>query len=132
MKKSVKILAVALSLLMVLGLFVACSPKLSGTYVCDATAGGDLKSGAETTLEFSGSKVTCTIKTYLLGNVTSTDVLEGKYEIAEKEDGTQEITITYDVKNDADLEKPETSTAVLTEDEETGSIKIGLITYKKQ
>ena len=132
MKKSVKILAVALSLLMVLGLFVACSPKLSGTYVKDNTAGGDLKSGAETTFVFSGSKVTCTIKTYLLGNVTSTDVLEGKYEIVEKDDGTQEITITYDVQNDADLEKPQTSTAVLSEDEETGDIKIGGVTYKKK
>lgn len=132
MKKHVKILALALSLLMVFGMLVACSPKLSGTYVLDATVGDDAKSGAETTLEFAGSSVTCTVKTYVLGNVTSTDVLEGKYEIVEKDDGTMEITITYDVKNDSDLEKPQTSTAVLSEDEESGDIKIGLVTYKKQ
>ena len=133
MKKSIKILALALSLVMVLGLLVACGgKKLSGTYELDATVGESVKTGAVTTLTFSGSKITQTLKTYVAGSVTSTDVFEGTYKITEQEDGSYEITITYTVQNDADLEKAMESTVVFSEDEETGDIKLGPVTYKKK
>lgn len=133
MKKSVKILALALSLVMVLGMLVACGgKKLSGTYELDATVEVlGVKGGAVTTFEFSGSKVTQTVKTYAAGSVTSTDVLKGTYEINEDTDPF-EITITYTEKNDEKLEKEQSSTATFSEDGETGDIKIGILTYKKK
>ena len=132
MKKSVKILALAMSLLMVLGMFVACGgKKLSGTYELDATIEVlGVKSGAVTTLEFSGSKVTQTIKTYVGGSVKTTDVYEGTYEITEDGDKLN-ITTIYTVKNDEEMDAKE-NTAVFSENEESGDITIGMVTYKKK
>lgn len=133
MKKSVKILALVLSLVMVLGMLVACGgKKLSGTYELDATVDVlGVKSGAVTTFEFSGSKVTQTVKTYVAGSVTSTDVLKGTYEINDDTDPF-EITITYTMKNDEELEEAQSSTITFAEDGESGDIKLGLLTYKKK
>ena len=132
MKKSVKILALVLGLVMVLGMLVACGKKLSGTYELDATVEVlGVKSGAVTTFEFSGSKVTQTVNTYVAGVVTSTDVLKGTYEINEDTDSF-EITITYTERNDEKLEEAQSTTAAFSEDGETGDIKIGILTYKKK
>ena len=132
MKKSAKILALVLGLVMVLGMLVACGKKLSGTYELDATVEVlGVKSGAVTTFEFSGSKVTQTVNTYVAGVVTSTDVFKGTYEINEDTDSF-EITITYTEKNDEKLEEAQSTTAAFSEDGETGDIKIGILTYKKK
>ena len=133
MKRSVKALALALSLLMVLGALVSCGGKtLSGVYTWDATVETvGVKSGAVTTLEFSGNKITKTLKTYVVGNVTSTDVWEGTYEIDDSTDPF-EISICYTVKNGETLEEADTDTLSFFEDGETGDIKLGLLVYKKQ
>ena len=121
MKKMTKALALVLVLSMVCIIFASCGKTLSGTYKLDATVVG---SGAVTTYTFSGSKVTLTIETKVLGNVTSTDTFEGKYEISEKDSGDLQITFTFEGDN---AEKHNvTSDLVINED----SIKIGILTFK--
>ena len=133
MKKSVKALALVLGLVMILGMLVACGgKKLSGTYELDATVEVlGVKGGVVTTFEFSGNKVTQTVKTYAAGVVASTDVLEGTYEINEDTD-PYEITFNYTVKNDEKLEEAQSSTVSFSENGETGDIKLGILTYKKK
>lgn len=117
MKKSVRIIAVALVAIMLCMALVSCGKKLSGTYSALV-----LGSGAE--YEFSGSKVTITVKA--LGAVVAE--VEGKYSI----DGDE---ITFEFESDDSKESDEVKKYNGTFDfEETddGDIKIGLITYEKQ
>lgn len=117
MKRSIRIIAVALVAVMLCLTLVACGKKLSGTY--EAEIGGDIL-GYTATYEFSGSKVTATKTASVLGAKEST-TFEGTYEI--KDD---EITLDFD-KDDDDI-KGGTFAFEETED----GIKIGLVEYKKK
>ena len=115
MKKSIRILAVALVLVMLCLSLAACGKKLSGEYYF----GDKSVTKTYTTYTFSGSKVTC--EAYVLGNKVGDDSFEGKYEI--KDD---EITFTWE-----DANGNEKTNTVAFEELESGDVKIGLVTYKK-
>lgn len=125
MKKSVRILAIAMVAVMICLTLASCGKKLSGTYepvvvkedsvfdkianaISDAT-----DSGVEYT--FSGSKVT--IETTVLGKVAT---FEGKYKI--KDD---KITFTFDDEDAKDYNE-----TLKFEELENGNIKIGVVEYK--
>ncbi len=117
MKKSIKILAIAMVAVMLCLTLAACGKTISGTY--EAEIGGDAL-GYTATYEFSGSKVKATKTSSILGVKNSTE-FEGKYEI--KDD---EITFTFETSDD-DI-KSGTFAFAETED----GIKIGLVEYKKK
>ena len=117
MKKSVKILALVMATLMLCLALASCGKKLSGEYVLDATIAG---SGAVTTYAFSGSKVTLTIETKLLGSVTDTVEFEGKYSIED-----DKITFDFDEDDADDYNK------AFDFEETDNGIKIGILEYKK-
>ena len=121
MKKSIRIMAVVMALLMVTLVFASCGKTLKGTY--KAEVGGALI-GYTATYTFSGKKVEISKTATLLGQSTTTN-FEGTYEITEKDDGTMEITIT--LENDDDDIK--SGTYVFEEGE--NYIKIGLVKYDK-
>ena len=115
MKKSIRILAVALVVVMLCLSLAACGKKLSGEYYF----GDKSITKSYTTYTFSGSKVTCEV--YVLGNKVGDDSFEGKYAIDD-----DEITFTWE--NEKGEEK---SNTVAFEELENGNIKIGLVTYTK-
>ena len=119
MKKSVKFLALAVAVLMLCMAFASCGKKLSGEYKLDATIAG---TGAVTTYDFSGSKVTVTIETKALGQVTGTVELEGKYSIKDDK-------ITFEFESEKDDAKEYAGTFDFKETDD--GIKIGLFEYKK-
>ena len=98
MKKTMKILTLVMALVLVCCVFASCANTLSGTY--SAEAGGALASG-KISMTFSGKNVTITTVTGIVG-FTSTNEIEGTYEIAETADGTQTITITVDGEADGE------------------------------
>ena len=115
MKKTTKIIALALVLVTLVCVLASCGKKLSGEYYV-----GDKEfTKSYTSYTFKGSKVK--VEVYALGNKVTGDSFEAKYSI---KDG--EITFTWE---DADgNEKTNTQTF---EELEDGSIKIGLIKYTK-
>ena len=115
MKKTVRIIALALLAVMLCVCLASCGKTLSGEYYW----GDKSVSKSYTTYTFSGNKVT--VEAYVLGNKVGNDSFEGKYEI--KDD---EIIITYE--DNSGEEKTLTQTLEQLED---GSIKIGVVTYKK-
>ncbi len=120
MKKSVKILALALVAVMMCMALVSCGKKLSGEYEALDVDLGIYK--ANVTYKFEGDKYEKTTKrTNLLGQV-ETDTEEGTYEIVTNDDDTMEITLT---KKDA--EKGESYTFAEGED----YIQIGLMKLTK-
>ncbi len=125
MKTMKRLLVLALALSMVF-MLVSCGKTLSGTY----TAGGDLLgiAGGKTSYTFSGSKVTVTTTTTVLGN-SKTNEYEGKYEITEAADGTMTITMTFESE---DASEYNVSSKTFKEDKEAGTITIGVVTYTKQ
>ena len=88
MKKTLRIVAIAMVAVMLCLSLAACGKKLSGTYSAEV-----LGSGAE--YEFSGSKVTITVK--LLG--TEVGSAEGKYYIDD-----DKITFEFE-SDDEDVDK---------------------------
>ncbi len=127
MKKTVKILALVMSLLMVLGLFVACGgKKLSGTYTGEIDV---FVASYKVSYVFRGSKVmVCTTADSLLTNA-KTDEYECKYEITEAADGTMSIEITYEGEEDIDVFIGKKTLEI---DEEAGTIKLDGITFTKK
>ena len=123
MKRSVRILAVALALLMVTFVFASCGKTIKGTY--EAEIDGGLLGKYTATYEFSGSKVTVTRKTTNILQQVETKTYNGTYEITENDDGTMEIT--FNLENGDDAIKSETLTFEQGED----FIKIGLFKYNK-
>ena len=126
MKKIAKVLSLVLVVAMVCVLFASCGKTLSGTYA----AGGDLGglAGAKTSYTFSGSKVTVTVTTTLLGN-SSVKEYKGTYEINEAEDGSMTITMEFE---DSEASDYRVTNKTFKEDKDAGTITIGLITYTKQ
>lgn len=115
MKNTIRVIAVAMVAVMLCLCLASCGKTLSGEYYM-----GDKElTKTYTVYKFSGSKVT--VEAFVLGNKVGDDSFEGKYEI---KDG--EIKITY--KNAAGEDKSLTQAF---EELEDGSIKIGVITYKK-
>lgn len=121
MKKSIRILALAVVAVMLCMTLASCGKTLSGEYELDATVAS---SGLVTTYKFSGSKVNITLETKLLGSVTGTVELEGKYSI--KDD---KITFTFEDEDD-DEAKDYSGTFDFAETDD--GIKIGIIEYKKK
>ncbi len=120
MKKSIRIIAIAMVALMLCLCLASCGKKLSGKYRLDATVVG---SGAVTTYEFSGSKVTLTVEAKALGNVVGDPVvLEGKYSIKDDK-------ITFEFEGEEENTKEYNTTADFAETEE--GIKIGVLEFKK-
>ena len=122
MKKSIRIMAVVMALLMVTLVFASCGKTIKGAYKADIGLVG--LAGYTATYTFSGKKVEISKTATLLGQSTTTN-FEGTYEITEKDDGTMEITIT--LENDDDDIK--SGTYVFEEGE--NYIKIGLVKYDK-
>ena len=87
MKKTIKIAALMLVIVMTVCMFAACGNKPSGEYSAKTEVFGQ---SVETIYDFSGSKFTCTVKTTVLGTVNS-EVTEGTFEVNE-----DEITFTVD------------------------------------
>lgn len=93
MKKSIKIIAVVMIVTMLALSLVSCGKTISGTYTGELSLGG--LAGAKAAYEFKGSNVNLTVTTSLLG-MSSSETFEGKYEIAENDDGKLEITFTFE------------------------------------
>lgn len=123
MKKSVRILAVVMALLMVTFVFASCGKTISGTYEADIDI-AIMKYTA--TYDFSGSKVHITKKTTTILGTVDTVEFDGTYKIAENDDGTMEIT--FEIENGDDQIKSGTYTFEEGED----YIKIGLVKYNKK
>ena len=122
MKKSIRILAVVMALLMVTLVFASCGKTLKGTYKAEVGVGG--LAGYTATYTFSGKKVEISKTTTLLGN-SNTTTLNGTYEITEKDDGTMEITITLETSDD------DIKSGTYTFEQGEDYIKIGLVKYDK-
>ena len=129
MKRSVRILAVALALLMVTFVFASCGKTIKGTY--EAEIDGGLLGKYTATYEFSGNKVTVTRKTTNLLQQVETKTYNGTYEITEDEAGNKDITITFTDESSEEA-KEYGGTFDFSEGEENGKkyIKIGLIKYE--
>lgn len=112
MKKSIRIMAVVMALLMVTLVFASCGKTLSGKYSAEAL-------GTGCTLEFSGKNVTITYK--LLGTQVG-DAVEGTYSIDDDK-------ITIEIETDSKEIGALNGTFDFVENED--SIKIGIIEYKK-
>ncbi len=112
MKKSVRIIALAMALLMVGMLLVACGKTLSGEYSAEIAGTGKVYA-------FKGSKVTVTYK------LVGADVwsYEGTYKI---KDDKITITIESEEKDAEDL----SGTFDFAETDD--GIKIGIVEYKKK
>lgn len=112
MKKScVKIVALILVSIMMVGMLTACGKTLKGTYKTDSVL------GSYTSFTFSGSKVTW--KSYLVGNEVAS--ITGTYKI----DGDS-ITFTWDSDDSGDA-----PTGSMSFEETEDGIKIGVLTLKK-
>ena len=125
MKRSIRIMAIAMVAIMLCLTLASCGKTLSGTYepvvvkedsVLDKIAGAiSDATDSGVTYTFKGSKVT--IEVTLLGNV---ETFEGKYEI--KDD---KITFTFEDEDAKDYNE-----TVTFEELDNGNIKMGTIEYK--
>ena len=115
MKKTLRIVALTMVAIMLCLCLASCGKTLSGEYYM----GDKSITKSYTTYTFKGSKVT--VEVFLLGNKVGDESFEGKYEI--KDD---EIKITYE-----NAEGEEKTLTQSFEELEDGSIKIGVLTYKK-
>jgi len=101
--------------------------KVNGTYTADLTV---LSTGAKITYDFGAfKKVTLTVETLVAGSVTGTKIIEGKYDVEEKDDGSMNITFTFESKEEEATTYGGTQTLKI--DKENDTITIGLVTYKK-
>lgn len=117
MKKTIKVAALMLVLVMTVFVFASCGNKPKGTYKNDT----DL---IDTTYEFKGNDYTCTVETTIF-NSTTTTTSSGTFEVNELEDGSLEIVFT---KVDGDT----TSTSSFSFVKGDDFIQIGGTTYVKQ
>ena len=123
MKRSVRILAVALALLMVTFVFASCGKTIKGTY--EAEIDGGLLGKYTATYEFSGNKVTVTRKTTNLLQQVETKTYNGTYEITENDDGTMEITFSFGEETDV------LKNGTVTFEQGDGFIKLAGVKYEK-
>lgn len=120
MKKTIRIVAVAMAVLMMALMFAACAKTLSGTYSAETLGTGK-------TFVFSGNKVTVTYK--IIG--FSSDPIEGTYEIKDDK-------ITFDFVDEEGVENADLKSflsglqASQDFEEGDGYIKIGGVKYEKK
>ena len=112
MKKTVRILSMVLVAAILCVAFASCGNKLSGEYSTNVLLVGDVS------FDFSGSKVTITIKA--IGAVLAS--VEGKYKIKDDQ-------ITFEFESDKEEVKKYNGTFDFAETEK--GIKIGIVEYKK-
>ena len=123
MKKSIRILAVVLALLMVTFVFASCAKTIKGTYSAEVDV-VVLKYTA--TYEFSGKNVTVTkVVNPLLGEA-KTYTIEGTYEIIENDDDTMDIKFEFKTED----EHIKSGTFDFEQGEDY--IKIGIVKYNKK
>lgn len=123
MKKSVRILAVVMAVLMVTLVLASCGKTIKGTYSAEVDA---LVLKYTATYEFSGKNVTVTkVVNPLIGDA-KTYTIEGTYEIIENDDDTMDIK--FEFKTDDDHIKSGTFDFEQGED----YIKIGIVKYTKK
>ena len=115
MKKTVRIIALAMVAVMLCVCLASCGTTLSGEYY----TGDKTITKSYVSYEFKGNKVT--VETYLFGVKTTEESFEGTYKI--KDD---EITFTFEDKNG---EKQSKTFAFEEVDDDT--VKIASIVYKK-
>lgn len=124
MKKSVRIIAVALVAIMLCMALVSCGKKLSGTYEAEVDL---LLVSYNVSMKFAGNKVTITETADAILTEAKETVYEGSYEINKLENGKMEITL--DLENEGAIIKSGTFDFAETDD---GDIKLEGVTYKKQ
>ena len=120
MKKSVRILAVVMALLMVTFVFASCGKTLKGKYSADFL-------GTGTTLEFSGKNVRLAVTVTLLGEIAA---VEGTYTI-EDDKITFDFVDEEQVENDKAKDVLSKFTGTVDFEEGDDYIKIGGIKYEK-
>ena len=123
MKKSIRILAVVMALLMVTLVFASCGKTIKGTYEAEVDV-VILKYTA--TYEFSGNKVTATKVTNPLIGDSITVELKGTYEIIENDDGSMDIKLEFETSDD------HIKGGTFDFEEGDDYIKIGLVKYNKK
>lgn len=123
MKKTfIKVLTLMLVAVLLVGSLASCGKRVPrGTYEAELEILGQ---SVKTSYTFKGGKVEVTTKTTLLGQVNS-QTAEGKYEIAENDDGTMEITFEFETENDV------AKNGTVTYKEGEDYIELGGIKYTK-
>ena len=123
MKKTfIRVLTLVLVAVMLVSMLASCGKKISGTYEAEVNIA---VAKYTATYTFSGSKVDVVKKaTSIIGTVETTEYT-GEYEITEKDDGTMEITLTFEKDDDT----IKSGTYVFEEGEDY--IKIGIVQYNK-
>ena len=127
MKKSVKLLSMALvAVMLCLSLFACGGKTLSGKYVSDEI---DFVVGSySATYEFKGNNVTITKDVDMkIGSDPDPLVIEGTYEIVEEEDGDLKIKLELNGEDEDDDIKAGTYALEIGED----YIKIASVKYTK-
>ncbi|MBQ7343152.1 MAG: hypothetical protein IJW53_00120 [Clostridia bacterium] len=115
MKRIISTILVCVLLLGCVMTLASCGKTLSGKYT-DALA--------VTSYEFKGSKYTLTVD-----NIIGADtVTEGKYKIAENDEGDLKITFTWEEDGE---EKTQTESFSSGEEDGVEYIKIGIVKYTK-
>ncbi|MBP3665538.1 MAG: hypothetical protein J6K29_00660 [Clostridia bacterium] len=123
MKKSIRIMAVVMALLMVTFVFASCGKTIKGTYSAEVDV-VVLKYTA--TYEFSGKNVTVTKVVNPLVGESKTYTIEGTYEIIENDDDTMDIKFEFKTED----EHIKSGTFDFEQGEDY--IKIGIVKYNKK
>ena len=123
MKKSVRILAVVMVLVMGVLMLASCAKTISGTYSAEVDIIA-LKYTAN--YEFSGKNVTVTkIVNPLIGD-SKTYTIKGTYEIIENDDDTMDIKFEFETEDD------QIKSGTFDFEEGEDYIKIGGVKYTKK
>ena len=124
MKKIISTILVCVLLVGCVMSLSSCGKMLTGKYEAELDAG---IGGGKVSYEFTPFGYTKTTTTEVLGFEKSS-VEEGKYKIAENDDGELSITFTYEVEGEE-----KTETVSFSQGEENGAkyIKLGLVKLNK-
>ena len=123
MKKSIRILAVVMALLMVTLVFASCGKTIKGTYSAEVDV---LVLKYTATYEFSGKNVTVTKVVNPLIGESKTSTIEGKYEIIVNDDDTMDIKFTFETEDE------HITSGTFDFEEGEDYIKIGIVKYNKK
>jgi hypothetical protein len=97
MKKTIRIVALMLVLVMSVCALASCGKKLSGKYEGKLEVLGQ---SVSVTYDFSGSKVDVTKVTNPIIGDSKTTTIEGEYEIIENADETMDIKFTFETADE--------------------------------